>query len=203
LFYLHLVGESTYYKSITREYDIDFVSREFNGDLFYENYFLYLYFLTILGILFLFSSLLNSRYENILNYFPFIFLFYGTYNSLNINFYLIIFSFLGINSLLNRNFNKKFISIYFMFSIFWILNLKNENLLFDVDKLRGFTNSTQNLSSLIFWIILFYFFTTGIYYLFKETYESLNLHLIIRNFLISGSLIFLVKYIDKLTKGLR
>ena len=191
LFYLHLIGESTYYKSITREYDIDFVSREFNGNLYYENYFLYLYFLTLLGILFLFSNLLKSRFENLLNYFPFIFLFYGTYNSLNINFYLIIFSFLGINSFLNSNFNKKFISIYFMFSIFWILNLKNENLLFDVDKLRGFTNSTQNLSSLIFWIILFYFFTTGFFYLFKETYESLKLDLIIRNFLISGTLIFL------------
>ena len=86
-----------------------------------------------------------------------------------------------------------FISVKnFIFSIFWILNLKNENLLFDVDKLRGFTNSTQNLSSLIFWIILFYFFTTGIYYLYKETYENLNLDLIVRNFLISGSLIFLV-----------
>ena len=36
------------------------------------------------------------------------------------------------------------------------------------------------------------FFTTGIYYLYKETYENLNLDLIVRNFLISGSLIFLV-----------
>ncbi len=200
LFYLHLVGEKTYYKSITREYDIDLISREFNGDLYYENYFLYLYFLTILLILFTFSSLLNNRFENLLNYFPFIFLFYGTYNSLNINFYLIIFSFLGINSLLNKNINKKFISIYFMFSILWILNLQSENLLFDVDKLRGFTNSTKNLNSLIFWIILFYFLTTGIYYLFKETYKSLNLDLIIKNFLISGSLIFLIGSISSTFK---
>ena len=36
------------------------------------------------------------------------------------------------------------------------------------------------------------FFTTGIYYLYKEIKENLNLDLIVRNFLISGSLIFLV-----------
>ena len=92
LFYLHIVGEKSYYKFISREFDLDILSREFNGDLYYQNYFLYLYLITFVITIYLFLWLLETRFNNLINFIPFVFLVFGTYASLNLNFYLILFS---------------------------------------------------------------------------------------------------------------
>ena len=39
LVYIHLKGEGTYYKIFSREFDFDIISKEFNGDFYYKNYF--------------------------------------------------------------------------------------------------------------------------------------------------------------------
>tara|TARA_X000000368_G_scaffold418656_1_gene419252 strand:+ start:3294 stop:5306 length:2013 start_codon:yes stop_codon:yes gene_type:complete len=192
LFYLHLIGEEKYYKSLTREYDIQLLSREFNGDLYFENYFLYIYLLTIFLISFIFIYFAESRFNNLLNYLPFIFLLYGTYSSLNLNFYLILFSMLGIYSVYEKHINLKITIVYFGFSLFWLFNLNKKDLNFDVDKLRGFINSSQSLTSLIFWVLIYYLIINGIIFLIKESKEHFDSIIFRRNLLISSSLITLL-----------
>ena len=73
----------------------------------------------------------------------------------------------------------------------WIINFTSSDLLFDVDKLRGFINSSQTVPSLIFWIIIYYFAISGFLLLIDRGLSAFDLKLFVRNFLISGSLIFL------------
>ena len=61
-----------------------------------------------------------------------------------------------------------------MFSIIWIIN-KEETNSFDGDKIRGFINSSNNLSSTVFWIIVFYLLVQGLYDLFSNTKNEFNL----------------------------
>ena len=191
IFYIHLVGEKSYYKSLSREYDIEIFSREFNGDLYIENYFLYLYLITLFSISYIFLHLFENRLGSLINFLPYVFLIYGTYTSLNLNIYLIIFSTLGIYSLVSFNFSKKLTAVYFLFSLFWLLHLEQKDLNFDVDKLRGFINSSQSLTSLLFWILVFYLIINGVYFFINESKKFYNISKFRRHLLISSSLIFL------------
>lgn len=192
LFYLHLVGEKSYYSLFSRQYDTDFISREFNGEYFFGNYYLYIYSISLLLIIFIFNNILEYRYKNLINYLPYAFLIFGTFTSLNINFYILIFSFLGINVIFRKEFNKNILIIYAIFIFFWIKNLQKLNVYFDVDKIRGFVNSSQTLTSLIFWIAIFLLFYFGLNHLIRNTTSEINIELMRRNFLISGSLIYLI-----------
>ena len=91
---------------LSREYDIDIISFKYNGSLYYKNYFLYLYLITLMLISYLFIRLLETRFDNVINYLPYIFLIYGTFASLNLNIYLIFFGLLGIKSLIEKKFTK-------------------------------------------------------------------------------------------------
>ena len=191
IFYIHLIGEKSYYKNLSREYDIEIFSREFNGDLYIENYFLYLYLITLFSISYIFLHLFENRLGSLINFLPYVFLIYGTYTSLNLNIYLIIFSTLGIYSLVSFNFSKKLTAVYFLFSLFWLLHLEQKDLNFDVDKLRGFINSSQSLTSLLFWILVFYLIINGVYFFINESKKFYNISKFRRHLLISSSLIFL------------
>lgn len=191
IFYLHLIGEKDYYKNFSREFDIDIISKEYSGELYYQNYYLYIYLFAVALISFICIYLLESRFNNLINYSPFIFLIYGTYAGLNLNIYLIILCLIGLNSVINKGLNKKFTFIYFIFTLFWIINLNQKNFNFDVDKLRGFVNSSQSLISLIYWSVMFYFLINGITSLIKTTREFYNLNKFKRNLIITGSLIFI------------
>ena len=189
LFYIHLIGEEGFYKASNRNYDIAFVSREYNGDLYFENYFLYLYFISIFMISFLFIKFAESRLHNFLNYLPFTFLIFGTYSSLNLNFYLIIFCLLGFYSIYKKYLNLKITLLYLVFSTFWLINLNNQNINFDVDKLKGFSNSSQTLTSLIFWILVYFLVVSGVIFLIKESREYFSPIVFRRNLLITSTLI--------------
>ena len=200
IFYIHLIGEKSYYKNLSREYDIEIFSREFNDDLYIENYFLYLYLITLFLVSYVFLHLFENRLGSLINYLPYLFLIYGTYASLNLNIYLIILSSLGVTSLLKNNIHKKLTSLYFLFSIFWLVNLEQKDLNFDVDKLRGFTNSSQSLTSTIFWIITFYLLTNGVYFFINESKKYFDIVKFRRNLLISSSLVFLIGNLAAINK---
>ena len=189
IFYLHIVGESEYYRSQSRQYDISFLSREFNGDLYYENYFLYIFLISLFVLNYLIIRLFEYRFQNLINFIPFMFIIYGTYASLNLNIYIIIFSFFGILSILKKQINFKFTFIYFSFGLFWLVNLDSKVLNFDVDKLRGFINSSQTMPSLFYWIFVYYLVLTGCVFLINESKQYFNLRVFRRNLIISGSLI--------------
>ena len=130
--------------------------------------------------------------NNIINYFPFLFLVFGTYSSLNLNFYILLFSFLGLNNIYKKGTNIKATAIYFLLSIVWFLNNNSADVNFDVDKIRGFTNTSQSNLSLIFWIIFIYLLINGLYNIFDEFKNFIDYQKLARNFLITSSLIFLI-----------
>ena len=123
----------------------------------------------LFSISYIFLHLFENRLGSLINFLPYVFLIYGTYTSLNLNIYLIIFSTLGIYSLVSFNFSKKLTAVYFLFSLFWLLHLEQKDLNFDVDKLRGFINSSQSLTSLLFWILVFYLIINGVYFFINES----------------------------------
>jgi len=200
LTFLHIKGEGTYYKIFSREYDADIISKEFNGDFYFENYFLYAFLVALFLILYLLKDLLEVRYANLIYYFPYLFLVMGAYNSFNLNFFVIMFTLLGINSLFESRINFKFYYMYLIFVSAWFYNIYSQYSFFDVDKLKGFINSSQSNISLIFWVLLFPFSVFGIISLVKHSKESININLLRKNFLISGSFIVIFGNISAISK---
>ena len=96
--------------------------------------------------------------------------------------------------------NAKLTVVYFLFSIYWIYNLEVKDLNFDVDKLRGFVNSSQTTVSMIYWILIFYLIVNGLSYVFSESRNFFDGKLFRRNLLISSSLVFLVGNLTALNK---
>jgi len=126
------------------------------------------------------------------------FLFVGSYNTLNINIFVLFIAFIGFKSFFENKYNKKIFLVYLVVSIIQIFNFKESVLLFDVDKLKGFVNSSQTIESLIFWIIVYYFLISGILYLINESKEFFNFSLFIKNLLISGTIITAISFLSAL-----
>lgn len=192
IFYFHLYSEENFYRFFSPEYDYQLFSFEYNQELYIGNFYLYSYLINIFLILFIFNKLISGRLENFVNYLPFIFLIFGTYNSLNLNFYLIALTYLGTVAIFEKKINTKLTFLYLIFSLVWIINFSTSDLLFDTDKLKGFINSSQTIPSLIFWIIIYYFSISGLLMLINLGLNAFDLKLFIRNFLISGSIIYVL-----------
>ena len=188
---LHLYGEQDFYKLGSRNFDIDFSI---------NNYFLLSILLIILIIYFLLNEVLSSRVDNILLYFPFFFLLVGTYDSVNLNIYLLIFAFFGIQYVYSDSFNQKSLkyTIIYLFIIILVwFNNSNYVILFDVDKIRGFANTSNTKSSIFFWSIIIYFIYFGIKYCFQKT--ELDISILFRNFLLSGGFLTFIGIIGSIS----
>jgi hypothetical protein len=192
---LQFIGENRFYSSNNILFD---------NALSPNNY----YFLLILlnmGLLFaVFNELLSTRFKELINYFPLIFLFPASYTGNNLNIYFILGSFLGAQQLIAsaRDSSKTFSFFdysYFLFSIFWISNSSSENYYFDTDKLRGFINSSTTTTSKLYWIVMFYLFVKGVFYVFKLSKQSINFSKIKNSFFISGSLIVVFGYLGAIS----
>jgi hypothetical protein len=183
LLFLHLTAEDRFYLSY---------SDSFTSVLSYDNYILLSLLVAVPIILNIFIDLIKTRFYNLINFLPFIFLFSGTYNSLNLNFFLLTISFIGVIAIQEGSYSKKFTIAYFIFSLIHILNFTTSKTYFDVDKLKGFINSSQNKLSLVFWVLIIYFFVNGVLYILKESENYINIQKLKFNFLISAGLIVLI-----------
>jgi hypothetical protein len=163
-----------------------------NSEIKLDNFYLLSIFLFLIVISLACQDIFKNRESNLINFFPFIFLIVGTYAGMNLNIYLIVISFFGVQSLRYKEEYSKIDIAYFLLSIIWILNTKNNEYFFDGDKLRGFTNSTFNETSQIFWIVVFYLFCKGMVSIVKKSLDYFDLDKLIKNFLLSGSLIVLL-----------
>lgn len=191
LMYLHYLGESKYYSTIGRDYYPYLLYKDYDNSFLFDNYFLYTYLLIFFYIFFTLNKILSPRMQNLINYFPFIFLIYGTYTSLNLNFFFIVLSYVGIISLFKLKINLKFLLLYLLFFTFWLINSEDLSINYDVDKLKGFINSSQSNISLFYWGISFYLLLIGINYLFTVSKNNINFNLITTNLLTSSSLLVL------------
>ena len=135
IIYLHFLGEKNYYLSIYPEFEtnLSFTNCRFNSIM-----------ITFLLLLFIFKDLIGSRLENFINYIPFLFLLVGTYNTFNINFFYILIVFIGVHSFINNKKNFYLISSYLIIATVYFYNLEKIYTNFDVDKIKGFVNSSES-----------------------------------------------------------
>jgi hypothetical protein len=175
---LHLHSEQSFYELNSKIFSVDLAN----------NYLFFTLLLTLCYLLITFANLLQSRFENILNYVPYLFVFIGTYNSLNLNFFLLCIGFYGIT----KAFENRSVLIGLLVTL--LVNRRrmefSEVLFFDVDKLKGFSSSAFLPNSIIFWSSIYYFFIVGLVFLIKENSKFVKLEKLQNNFLISGALVF-------------
>ncbi|MDA9712957.1 hypothetical protein N9U28_00030 [Acidimicrobiaceae bacterium] len=183
IIYLHFLGEKNYYLSVYPEFEtnLSFTNFRFNSIM-----------ITFLLLLFIFKDLVGSRLKNFINYIPFLFLLVGTYNTFNINFFYILIVFIGVHSFINTKKNFYLISSYLIIATVYFYNLEKIYTNFDVDKIKGFVNSSESTPSLIYWVISFYFFIYGIMYLINSSKKSFDHILFRKNLIWSGSLIVII-----------
>lgn len=184
LFTFQHIAESRFYERLNIYYTN-------LGEGLLTNYHLLGTFFIYVLIFIILNDLMTQREEMLVNYIPFTFLFVFTFGGMNINFYLIILSFFGLKNVLKSESNVIFNCTYVIFSFLWITSTtRDQNSFFDTDKLRGFINSSNNKLSLIFWIAIFFLLLNGLHYLYKHS--KINISKLQNNFLISGSLLFIL-----------
>ena len=188
LILLHYISENIFYS---------YNSKIFTTNL-EENFQIYSIILTFFIFLKLFSQMIENRIKNILYFLPFLFVFYGAFNSTNLNIVYISLMFIGITTLFKYSRNRFVLIFYIGAMYFWISSIKNTITFFDVDKLKGFTSSAYNSNSLIFWSLSFLFFVYGFLYICKISIKEINLVKLRFNFLLSGCLVFFLSVISAL-----
>ena len=190
IFTLQLVTESRFYRSSNILFD---------ETLNPSNYYLVANFLTYFLISRVIFDVLGKRINNIGNFFPYVFLIVGTFAGMNLNFYLLVGVGLGIYSLLKFKKITSYDHLYYLSSIFWILNLNQNDYFFDGDKLRGFTITNLSAGSQIIWIIIFYFFVKGILYIGEISIDSFDFKVFNKNLLYSGSMVVFLGILGSLS----
>ncbi len=135
-------------------------------------------------------ELINKRYNYLINFFPFLFVFIGVLGGFNLHIYTFFLVILGIISLVNNERNK-FIYFYALIigPLFWILNSQKYDYYLDLDKIVGFSSSQLNLHSAIYWSMLFFLLLNGLYIFVKRNIKNLDYKLIKNNLMISSSLV--------------
>ena len=135
-------------------------------------------------------ELINKRYNYLINFFPFLFVFIGVLGGFNLHIYTFFLVILGIISLVNNERNK-FIYFYALIigPLFWILNSQKYDYYLDLDKIVGFSSSQLDLHSAIYWSMLFFLLLNGLYIFVKRNIKNLDYKLIKNNLMISSSLV--------------
>lgn len=180
LFLLHLIGERKFYGTSSKNFNLDFSL---------SNYFILCFILSLLIIFHLIKILFEKRLNNLILFLPFIFLVNSTFNYMNINFLLMIILFLGIQNIISSNYSKRYLGLYVLLCCFWLSQQETNEYLFDIDKLRGFSNTSLNLPSVVFWLISIFLLIHGIIYVIKNSMENFDNNQLAKNFIITGSLI--------------
>ena len=151
-----------------------------------DNYLLFGYFVTFLLICYFISEVCSNRIENLVLYLPFLFLINGAFINTNINFFVIVLVFYGFKNILKFEKNVFIVNlIYFLFTLFWANNDLIIHSYFDIDKLNGFSASTNNDIALIFWSLTFLLVLNGLYFL-TSACPKITFKKLFDNFLISG-----------------
>ena len=132
--------------------------------------------------------LCNNRIENFLNYLPFMFIFTSIFSGFNLNLLSILFIFLGLKQILFSNKLYKINKIYWVFTLWWLLN-SHGNFFFNVGKLRSFTSSSYDFNSNLYWIVFFILMINGIFELFQQLNLNFNFSIFTKNISISTTLL--------------
>ena len=162
-------------------------NKYFDTSMSIDNYYLINIFLSFYLVLVLISLFIENNKSKILNFFPYMFIIIGSLNGFNLNFFSIVLSYIGLKAILEKKTYNIFNYIYLFFMVAWSQSRRDTVSFFDTDKLKGFINSSNNISSLFFWSILVLLIFNGFIFLAKES--KLNYKVISLNLLLSSNLI--------------
>ena len=150
-----------------------------------------------------FMSLLNNRFNKLINYIPLMFVFVGSFTGLNANVYMSVFFYYGFYSLLSKEVKYKYLYVSITLIFFWSINAIGDNFGFKPDKLRGFTSSFFSYRTVAIWGILFFGIVLGLYFVFKNTVKYFNLELLRRNLMYSTVLLLVLGYLGSTNPFIR
>ena len=150
-----------------------------------------------------FMSLLNNRFNKLINYIPLMFVFVGSFTGLNANVYMSVFFYYGFYSLLSKEVKYKYLYVSITLIFFWSINAIGDNFGFKPDKLRGFTSSFFSYRTVAIWGILFFGIVLGLYFIFKNTVKYFNLELLRRNLMYSTILLLVLGYLGSTNPFIR
>ena len=133
------------------------------------------------------------RLNSLVNYLPFIFIFYGVYSGFNLSLYTLLIIFYGLILLLSIQNKNGFIYLFFSIPlVFFWANNANKRYSFKTDKLRGFINSSFDFNSNLSWSIIFILTLAGLYYIYKNTLNYVDFQKIYSNFNITTIVLILI-----------
>lgn len=144
--------------------------------------------LAFLFIIKIFTDTAISRMESLINYTPFLFLFIGVLSGYNITFFSFPIIYLGFISIINLR-NKKINLTFLFFLLFWITNNKT-GFTFNTDKLRGFSSSSFDTVSIIYWSLFFIVLINGLNFFYFKYSVYFNFENFLKNYSIASLIIF-------------
>jgi len=175
-------------------------SKNLNLEINTNNYYLLSLFLIYYLLLNLIEDVVEPRTNKIVVYFPFFFLFSGTYLGTNISFFLIVLVFYSLKFLPThlKKINTITIGLLITFSSIWLTSVDpDKDYFFDPDKLRGLVNTSYTLLSQSFWIFMSISIVFGLNFIFSK---NIDIEKLINNFLISGTLIVFLGFLGSQSK---
>ncbi len=156
--------------SQTRYYEKNFADLDFR---FFETY--QIIFAFVLFSSYILGYAFNSRSNNLVNYFPFLFLIIGVPFGLNLYIYFLVFIFFGVYKTLT---SYKTLNKLLLFSIFifvWITSVFEGNMFYlKPDKMIGLTSTVYSYESIIYWSLLLFLIVTGIFEYLDKVRQHIN-----------------------------
>ncbi len=140
-------------------------------------------------------AVIGTRRKALIYLLPFLYIFIGLYSGWNIYFLSIFFVIYGIEKLLDSSINRKIFTPLNLIILYWGYQALGDQFYLDPDKIRGFSNTIYNFPSVIFWSYYTVFLFAGVFYFFKDRSLDFDISLFKNNFLISGSVIFVLGYL--------
>lgn len=183
---LHFFGEPEFYQLNSKMFTLDLNN----------NYLFYSLLISFFLCFKIFTEIISTRVHNIINFFPFLFLIVGSFNSVNLNLFLLLISFIGINKFIEKRQYLMFFIILMLLNFFWITQINFEYSFFDIDKLTGFSSSSYNPLSTTFWVIIYFFLVLGFYEIILFSKPYFDILKFQTNLLITGSLVFIFSIIS-------
>lgn len=169
LFTFSIYAEKRFYSNTIFDF-------QFNDKRYYVLIFIIFYWVGVNLI-----SLSLERIKNLIYIFPFMFFIPLIFIGSNLSIYLFLFTYFGIYSFINKSYLKKTNIFYFFFSIFWLFNSTGRYYL-EPTKLRGFSSSSYEFNTNLFWIIVFFTLYNGIYYIYRQYDNDININKFINYF---------------------
>ena len=174
-----------------RYYD-NFIFFELDLQKSYSYFYLFIY---LFSISYVFKTLIDSRSDEVINYVPFLYLFFGVFSGFNFYFLLIYFSYFGLNKILSiKNLRNKIYLLNFII-FYWAYKAIGLNFYLKPDKIRGLSHADYNFLSVYIWSYLIVFALIGIYFFLMDKLDYFDITTLKNNYIFSSIFLIIFGYL--------